>query len=152
MTTVAVLGTGIMGEPIARNLCNGIDVRVWNRTRSKADPLADDGATVHDTASEAVSGADIVLTMLLDTDTTAETMGGAGGALEAMSKDAVWIQAGTVGVDGIARLAALAESAGVGLRRRAGARDPTPRREGPAGGARGRARAAAGPGPAGVRR
>jgi 3-hydroxyisobutyrate dehydrogenase len=115
MTTVAVLGTGIMGEPIARNLCNGIDVRVWNRTRSKADPLADDGAAVCETPSEAVSGADVVLTMLLDTDTTAETMGGAGGALEAMSGSAVWVQSGTVGVEGIGRLAALAESAGVGF-------------------------------------
>ena len=57
MTTVAVLGTGIMGEPIARNLTKGFDVRVWNRTRDKAQRLAGDGATVCDTAREAATGA-----------------------------------------------------------------------------------------------
>jgi 3-hydroxyisobutyrate dehydrogenase len=43
MTTVAVLGTGHMGAPMARNLARaGHEVRVWNRTRAKAEPLADD--------------------------------------------------------------------------------------------------------------
>jgi 3-hydroxyisobutyrate dehydrogenase-like beta-hydroxyacid dehydrogenase len=39
MTTVAVLGTGIMGAPMARHLVRaGFDVRVWNRTAEKAAP------------------------------------------------------------------------------------------------------------------
>ena len=43
MTTVAVLGTGYMGAPMARNIAAaGHDVRVWNRTRSKAEPLGDE--------------------------------------------------------------------------------------------------------------
>ena len=47
--SVAVLGTGIMGAAMARNLCRaGLDVRVWNRTRAKAEPLATDGARVTD--------------------------------------------------------------------------------------------------------
>jgi len=41
-TTVAVIGTGIMGAPMAANLASsGLDVRVWNRSREKAEPLAD---------------------------------------------------------------------------------------------------------------
>jgi 3-hydroxyacyl-CoA dehydrogenase len=45
--TVAVLGTGIMGAAMARNLLAAeMEVRVWNRTREKADPLARDGAAV----------------------------------------------------------------------------------------------------------
>jgi 3-hydroxyisobutyrate dehydrogenase len=49
-TTVAVLGTGNMGAGIARNLlAAGMEVRAWNRTREKAEPLADDGANVVDT-------------------------------------------------------------------------------------------------------
>lgn len=41
MTTVAALGTGTIGKPIARNLARaGFEVRVWNRTREKAEPLA----------------------------------------------------------------------------------------------------------------
>jgi 3-hydroxyisobutyrate dehydrogenase len=71
MTTVAVLGTGIMGEPIARNLTKGFGVRVWNRTRDKAQRLAGVGATVCDTPREAATGADLVYTMLTDADATA---------------------------------------------------------------------------------
>jgi 3-hydroxyisobutyrate dehydrogenase len=50
-TTVAVLGTGIMGAAMARNLLEaGMEVRVWNRTREKAEPLADDSARVAERA------------------------------------------------------------------------------------------------------
>ena len=43
--TVAVLGTGIMGAAIARTLLRrGLDVRAWNRTGAKAEPLAQQGA------------------------------------------------------------------------------------------------------------
>ena len=115
MTTVAVLGTGIMGEPIARNLTKGFDVRVWNRTRDKAQRLAGDGATVCDTAREAATGADLVYTMLADAAATADTVTGDDGALAGMAGSAVWIQAGTVGVPGLDRLGALARDAGVGF-------------------------------------
>ncbi|MEG1770794.1 MAG: NAD(P)-dependent oxidoreductase [Comamonas sp.] len=62
---IAVLGIGMMGLPIARRLCQaGHEVHVWNRTRARAQPLAHDGAQVHDTAAQAVAGADIVISML----------------------------------------------------------------------------------------
>ncbi len=62
---IAVLGTGIMGAAMARNLLSaGMEVRVWNRSREKAEPLADDGATVKDSPAEAAEGAGFVLTML----------------------------------------------------------------------------------------
>ena len=62
---IAVLGTGMMGLPIARRLCQaGHQVHVWNRTRAKAEPLASAGATVHDHPSEAVRQADITLSLL----------------------------------------------------------------------------------------
>jgi 3-hydroxyisobutyrate dehydrogenase len=115
MTTVAVLGTGIMGEPIARNLTKGFDVRVWNRTRDKAQLLAEDGATVCDSPREAASGAGVVYTMLADADATVATMTGDDGALAGMADSATWIQAGTVGITGLDRLAALASDAGVGF-------------------------------------
>ena len=68
-TTVALLGTGTMGAPMARNIAQaGIPVRVWNRTRDKAESLSD-VATVSDTVAEAVDGADVVLTVLWDADT-----------------------------------------------------------------------------------
>jgi 3-hydroxyisobutyrate dehydrogenase len=56
MTTVAALGTGIMGTGMARSLLRaGHRVHVWNRARAKAERLAANGATVCDTASDAVS-------------------------------------------------------------------------------------------------
>jgi 3-hydroxyisobutyrate dehydrogenase len=109
MTAVAILGTGTIGEPIARNLaCAGFDVTVWNRTREKAEPLAQDGAAVCDTAAEAARGSEIVLTVLADADATAETVE----EIE-FADGAVWVQVATVGVDGAERLAELAQEKGV---------------------------------------
>ena len=62
---IAVLGTGMMGYPMARRLCEaGHHVRAWNRTRAKAEGLSAFGATVHDTATATVQGAEFVITML----------------------------------------------------------------------------------------
>lgn len=61
---VAVLGTGLMGAPMAANLAEaGFEVVVWNRTRAKAEALSA-VATVADTVAAAVSNADAVVTML----------------------------------------------------------------------------------------
>jgi len=104
--TVALLGTGTMGAGMARNIAAaGLSLRVWNRTPARAEPLAD-VAEVVATVAEAVQGADIVLTMLFDADSVAETMEEARGHLAA---DAVWLQQSTVGLAGTDRLAELAD-------------------------------------------
>ncbi|WP_424985317.1 NAD(P)-dependent oxidoreductase [Microbulbifer sp. S227A] len=65
--TIAVLGTGLMGGPMARNLLRaGFPVRAWNRTSSKAEALLSDGATICQTPAGAVQGADVIITMLSD--------------------------------------------------------------------------------------
>ncbi|KAA9150881.1 NAD(P)-dependent oxidoreductase [Amycolatopsis acidicola] len=111
MTTVAVLGTGIMGRPMAANLLGaGLSVRAWNRTRVKAEPLGEQGAQVCDSAAEAVRGADFVLTMLSDGPTVHEVVSGALGEIPA---DAVWVQMSTVGDEWTGKLAALAGKAGL---------------------------------------
>src|SRR5215217_3179483 len=106
---VAVLGTGIMGAPMARSIAAaGHEVRAWNRTRERAEPLAEHGVTVADEPAEAVEGADVVLTMLADGD-----------AVEAVVADlplpegSVWAQMSTVGAEALERLVARAEGAGV---------------------------------------
>lgn len=64
---IALLGTGLMGAPMSRNLLKaGFPLSVWNRSSAKAEPLAADGATVCDTVPEAVAGADMVISMLAD--------------------------------------------------------------------------------------
>ena len=62
---IAFLGTGLMGAPMARRLlAGGFAVIVWNRDSSKAEALAEDGAVCVKTPADAVSGADVVITML----------------------------------------------------------------------------------------
>ncbi len=104
--TVAILGTGAMGAGMARSLLRaGIEVTVWNRTAERARPLAADGATVATGPAEAVADAEIVVTMLFDTDSTLAI---ATEALPAMANGAIWVQSATIGIDGAARAVALA--------------------------------------------
>ena len=62
---IAVLGIGMMGLPMARRLSEaGHRVHAWNRTRAKAEPLAQWGVTVHGSPADAVKDADIVISLL----------------------------------------------------------------------------------------
>jgi 3-hydroxyisobutyrate dehydrogenase len=107
--TIAVLGTGRMGAPIARNLLRaGFPVSVWNRTPRRAQDLVDAGARLAASPAVAAGPADVVLTMLSDGDAVADAMSGPEGALSALRPGSVWIQMATVGVDWTDRLAARA--------------------------------------------
>ena len=75
MADVAILGTGRMGSAMARRVAAaGHRVRVWNRTLSSAQALVDSQThgelVLATTPSEAVTDADVVLTMLTDGDVT----------------------------------------------------------------------------------
>lgn len=108
---VAVLGTGIMGAGMVRSLLrDGVPVRVWNRTRSKAEPLADDGATVAATPEEAVASADVVLTMLADGRAVREAISAAAPGLH---DGQAWVQASTIGPAATTELAGEAKRLGV---------------------------------------
>jgi 3-hydroxyisobutyrate dehydrogenase-like beta-hydroxyacid dehydrogenase len=95
---VAVLGTGIMGSAMARNLAAaGLRTAVWDRSPSAAAPLSDAGALVAASPAEAVRHARVVITML----PTAEVVNSvvfAGGVVQAFAEGAVWAQMGTIGV------------------------------------------------------
>ncbi|MFE1950298.1 NAD(P)-dependent oxidoreductase [Streptomyces sp. NPDC059524] len=109
--TVAVLGTGIMGAAMARNIARaGHTVRAWNRSRAKAEPLAADGVQVSDTPAEAVADADVVLTMLYDGPAALDVMRQAAPGLK---PGAAWLQSTTAGIDGIAELAEFAAEHGL---------------------------------------
>lgn len=103
---VAVLGVGTMGAGIARRLLEeGFAVEVWNRSPGPAAALAEAGATAHADAVEAVSRADILLTMLPTADAVREVVLD-GGVLEAVRPGTTWAQMGTIGVEATERLAA----------------------------------------------
>lgn len=113
MTTpvVGFLGTGVMGAGMVRSLRRAeIPVQAWNRDRGKAEPLAEVGATVADSPEEAVSGADVVVTMLFDTDAVVDVIRRA-----APAAGTPWLQMSTVGVDGAATTAEVAKELGLVL-------------------------------------
>jgi 3-hydroxyisobutyrate dehydrogenase len=94
---VALLGTGIMGAGMGRNvLAAGLPLRVWNRTAEKARPLVDAGAVLAADPAEAVRGADVVVTMLGDGHHVASVLERAAPGLRAGQ---VWAQMTTVGLE-----------------------------------------------------
>jgi 3-hydroxyisobutyrate dehydrogenase len=111
MATIAVLGTGVMGAPMARNLARaGNDVRAWNRSIAKAAPLRDDGVDVRDDATGAAVGADVVMTMLADAEAVLDVARQAG-----LAEGQIWWQASTIGLEGIEACGELAGDAGAVL-------------------------------------
>ncbi|HEY3958601.1 MAG TPA: NAD(P)-dependent oxidoreductase [Streptosporangiaceae bacterium] len=94
----AVLGTGIMGSAMARNLiAAGLRTTVWDRSEHVTVPLAAGGAVVAATPQQAVRDARVVITMLPAADAVESVMF-AGGAAQALARGAVWAQMGTIGV------------------------------------------------------
>ncbi|MEA2413223.1 MAG: 3-hydroxyisobutyrate dehydrogenase [Thermoleophilaceae bacterium] len=101
--TVAVLGTGTMGAPMARNLVDaGFPVRAWNRSADKAEAI--EGVDVAETPAAAAKDARLVVTMLAD-----------GTAVEKVASEAeigsgsIWLQMSTVGIAATEGLQKLAE-------------------------------------------
>lgn len=108
-TTVAVLGTGVMGSAIARNAAGaGLGVRVWSRPLDDATRLAGHGITVAPTAADACAGAQLVMTTVPDAAAIDSFSSGPDGFLGAIEPAAVWIQSSTVGVAAADRLISLA--------------------------------------------
>lgn len=95
---IAFLALGRMGSAIARHLLKGgEDVTVWNRTASRAAALHTEGAKLAKTASEAVSGAEVVFTMPMDDASLAEILE-EGGVLETLGKGAIHVSLSTLSV------------------------------------------------------
>jgi len=103
--SVAVLGTGIMGSAMARNLvAAGLRTTVWDRSPSATAPLADAGARMGASPQDAVRNAGLVITMLPTPDAV-ESVIFAGGVAEVFAKGAVWAQMGTIGPSATTRIA-----------------------------------------------
>ncbi|WP_029685875.1 NAD(P)-dependent oxidoreductase [Tatumella saanichensis] len=99
---VAVLGLGAMGHAFAANLLkNGFSVHGWNRSPEKGEDLKKDGLVLATSVADAVSEADVIITMLPDSDTTHDVLSQ---ALDSVKKDATLCQMGTLGLEGIEKL------------------------------------------------
>jgi 3-hydroxyisobutyrate dehydrogenase len=105
---VAFLGIGTMGHAMATSaLRAGIQTIVWNRNPRATRDLADRGAEVAATPSDAARRATIVVTMVTDADVVV-SIARDQGMLAALAPGAVWVQMSTIGVAGIERVAAVA--------------------------------------------
>jgi 3-hydroxyisobutyrate dehydrogenase len=103
---VAVLGTGIMGSAMARNLVSaGLRTTIWDRSTTATAPLSDAGALVAASPAEAVRDAQVVITMLPTADVVSSVMFDDGVA-GAFVTGAVWAQMGTIGVEATTGIAA----------------------------------------------
>lgn len=111
---IALIGTGLMGAPMSRNLLKaGHDLTVWNRTIARAEPLAKDGARIASSEVDAVTNAEFIITMLSD--------GYASGALiddpevrSALAPGAIWIDMSSAKPEHARAQAAVLKAAGYG--------------------------------------
>lgn len=96
MARIAFLGTGIMGAPMAANLIKaGFTLSVWNRTRSKTDPLAKAGAKVAEGPADCVEGADYILS-ILDSGPVVREVFFDSGAADKMKRGTVFIDMASI--------------------------------------------------------
>ncbi|OCW57913.1 NAD(P)-dependent oxidoreductase [Hoeflea olei] len=118
MATVAFIGLGVMGYPMAGHLKTkgGHDVRVYNRTAAKAEKWADQfGGTACATPAEAATGADFVFTCVGNDDDLRAVTLASGGALHGMKKGAILIDNTTASAEVARELAGACADKGCGF-------------------------------------
>jgi 3-hydroxyisobutyrate dehydrogenase len=108
--TIGWIGTGRMGFAMAKRLLQaGCDVRVYNRTKSKAEPLQDYGARVVNTPAE-LADCDIVCTMVSGPDDLFSVVSGENGVLSGAATPTLLIDSSSVSEEGSMKVrAALVE-------------------------------------------
>jgi 3-hydroxyisobutyrate dehydrogenase-like beta-hydroxyacid dehydrogenase len=98
VTVVAMIGTGRMGAAMAGTLVTaGHQVVLWNRNKRKAESVADEtGATVVDSAREAVSRAEVTLCSLADDAAVRAVYGGPDGLVAGLRPGTVVVESSTI--------------------------------------------------------
>jgi len=115
MASVAFLGLGVMGYPMAAHLKNkgGHDVTVYNRTRAKAEKwAAEHGGHVAATPAEAATGKDFVFSCVGNDDDLRSVTTGADGAFQSMTKGAIFIDNTTASAEVARELSHAAQARG----------------------------------------
>jgi 2-hydroxy-3-oxopropionate reductase len=114
MTTIAFIGLGIMGRPMARNLVRaGHDVVAYNRSPGPVAAHVNDGGRAAGSVAEAVSGASVVITMLPDSPDVAAVAGGGAGIFASAAGGTLYIDMSTIRPDVARDLAAQGAQRGI---------------------------------------
>jgi len=112
--TIAFIGLGTMGLPMATNLVSaGYSVIGYNRSSRKRAHLAKQGGQAADSVAEATRDADIIITMLPDSPDVKSVMTGKGGVLNNCREGAYWIDSSTIRPDVTIDIADQARAAGL---------------------------------------
>jgi 3-hydroxyisobutyrate dehydrogenase len=113
---IGLVGTGIMGAPMAQNLAKaGFDVTVFNRRRARAEALVGDGIHVADSIAQLGEVASVVITMVPDTPDVLDVVEGPGGLAAAMQKGSVLIDMSTISPSATRDLAARLAKQGIAM-------------------------------------
>lgn len=111
---IGFVGTGLMGLPMARNLLRaGFQVSAYNRTRTRAEPLVAEGATVVESARQAADGSDIVITIVSDTPDVREVILGETGVIQDARSGSIVIDMSTISPRATREIAAALSERGV---------------------------------------
>jgi 3-hydroxyisobutyrate dehydrogenase-like beta-hydroxyacid dehydrogenase len=106
-SSIGWIGIGRMGYAMAERLAKaGADVTVWNRTRSKAEPLAAHGAKIATQVSE-LANCDIVFVMVSTWDDVKEVVAGPGGLLSTTKAPKLVVECSSISLEGSAELRAM---------------------------------------------
>lgn len=96
-STLGIIGTGIMGEPMARNLLRaGYAVSVHNRTRAKAEALLTEGATWRDYPDALARDVDVVISIVSDSPDVESVYLGPHGVCQTLRGGALCIDMSTI--------------------------------------------------------
>jgi len=113
---VGFVELGIMGAAMAGNLLEaGHELVVHNRSRAKAERLAQQGASVADSPSEVAEGSVIIITMLPGPPQVEEVVAGEGGLLEGAGEGSLIVDMSTSSPLVARQLASMARERGVGM-------------------------------------
>lgn len=94
---VGLIGLGLMGLPMGRNLLKaGFALTVWNRTRSKAEKLEQEGAKAANSPQDVAADSDVTFTIVSDPPALEQVLWGESGALLGLRKGSVLIDSSTV--------------------------------------------------------
>jgi len=106
---IALIGLGTMGAGMARNLlAAGFPLAVYNRSRERAEALAQEGAKAGDSPAAAAADADVIISMLADDVASRAVFSGPDGVLSVVKPGAVLIECSTLTPEWIAELGAAA--------------------------------------------
>ncbi|HXW54123.1 MAG TPA: NAD(P)-dependent oxidoreductase [Candidatus Cybelea sp.] len=95
--TVGLIGLGLMGKPMGRNLLKaGFPLNVWNRTSERANDLIGDGAKLAASPRQVAAESDVLITIVSDPPAVEQVLWGENGAFDALGRGSLYIDSSTV--------------------------------------------------------